>query len=81
MAKEEIMILELAFKGGIGAVIAYLLWRFKKVEDRSESSLNRKHARTLIDDKIEPLKIMIIQLKEDSARLQAKIDKLGDRDS
>jgi Tfp pilus assembly protein PilO len=76
MEKGMLMTLEVAFKFIIGSIIGYLMYKFKRLEEKSEQSLNEQEARQLIQDKMEPLQVRIEELKEDSRRMESKIDRI-----
>jgi Tfp pilus assembly protein PilO len=76
MEKGMLMTLEVAFKFIIGSIIGYLMYKFKRLEEKAEQSLNEQEARQLIQDKMEPLQVRIEELKEDSRRMESKIDRI-----
>lgn len=67
------------FKSVVGVVIGYIMWKFKKIETKVDKSLDEQEVRQIIDDKIEPMKVMQKEVKEDLNRIEAKLDRLIER--
>lgn len=60
----------------VGAVVAYLFYRMKRMEDNVDKALDEAKARQLIEDKLEPIRVTEEDTAEDIKRLEAKIDML-----
>ena len=70
------MTLEVAFKFIVGSIVGYIMYKFKRLEERTEKCIDSDQARQLIKDKMEPLEVRIEELKEDTRRMESKIDRL-----
>lgn len=73
------MTLEVAFKFIIGTVIGYIMYKFKRLEEKAERSVDAAQARQLIDDKIEPLRVKVENLDDRLDRMEGKIDRIIDK--
>lgn len=67
------------FKSVVGVALGYVIWKFKKVETKVEQSLDEQEIRQIIDDKLEPMKVMHKEVKEDLNRIENKLDRLIER--
>jgi hypothetical protein len=67
------------FKAAVSTVVGYIVWKFKKVEEKADESLNEQEIRQIIDDKTEPMKVMQAEIKEDLNRIEGKLDRLVER--
>lgn len=74
--KGTIMTLEALFKIVMGSIIGYFMYKFKRLEEKAEQSITHAEVRELIKDKMEPLEVRIEELKEDTRRIESKIDRI-----
>ena len=74
------MILEFATISNslVGLAFGYVMWKFKKIENKTDKTLEEDKVRQLIEDKAEPVKVLQKEIKEDLERIERKMDKLSD---
>jgi hypothetical protein len=68
--------LELFISGVAAGAAAYLWYRFKKVENKMETSMNREEVKEMINDKVRPLEYLIKDTSNDIKRVDTKLDKI-----
>jgi len=71
--------LEIIGRAIIGLLLGYFMWKLKQIEEKANSAMNSDDVRQLIEDRKEPLEVRLAEIKEDTKRMESKIDKLIDR--
>lgn len=77
--KGVIMSIELLFKLVFGSLVGYLMFRFKRIEEKAEKSMTRNDVKELVADKLAPIEVKLRDVKDDLHKIDSKLDKLIDR--
>lgn len=84
--KGALVLLEMLFKTAMGAVVAYFLYKFKRIEEKTEKMVDSDVVHKIVDRRMEVVNVRIGEMKEDQSEVKSdikyiidKLDRLADR--
>lgn len=60
----------------VAGVVAYLWYRFRRIDKKIEESVSREEVKEMIEDKVKHIEFMINDINSDVKRIDYKLDKV-----
>jgi membrane protein implicated in regulation of membrane protease activity len=60
----------------VAGVVAYLWYRFRRIDKKIEESVSREEVKEMIEDKVKHIEFMINDINSDVKRMDYKLDKV-----
>lgn len=60
----------------IAGLVAYLWYRFRRIDKKIEESVSREEVKEMIEDKVKHIEFMINDINSDVKRMDYKLDKV-----
>lgn len=60
----------------IAGAVAYLWYRFRRIDKKMEESVSREEVKEMIEDKVKHIEFMVNDINSDVKRMDYKLDKV-----